>query len=105
MDNQKNEMKVAVVELRIQVNGLQETIDGLVQKLNMLEEALATKVDITHIQEVIKQSEVIKKINDSKSVGISLDGRVIAESIVEQTTDGFKMSATDIKGARVNETK
>lgn len=41
---------------------------------------------------------------DSK-VGISLDGKVIAESIVEHTTDGLKMSVTDIKGARVNETK
>ncbi|MCU5330642.1 hypothetical protein [Bacillus wiedmannii] len=69
------------------------------------------KVGITHVREIFKESVVIKKINDSKSVGmdckvgISLDRKVVAESIVEQTTDGFKMSATDIKGVRVNETR
>ncbi|MGW6145918.1 hypothetical protein ACWFN4_00100 [Bacillus mycoides] len=41
--------------------------------------------------------------NNEMKVGISLDGRVIAESIVKQTTDGFKMSATDITGVRVND--
>ena len=33
-------------------------------------------------------------------VGVSLDGKVVAESIVEQTTDGFKITATDIKGVK-----
>lgn len=44
-----------------------------------------------------KHSEVIiKKINDSKSVGmdfkvgISLDGKVVAESIVEHTADSIQ---------------
>ncbi|EOO39031.1 phage protein [Bacillus cereus VD133] len=107
MDNQKNDMRV--VESRIQVNGLQETIVGLVQKVNILEEALATKVDITHIQEVIQQSVVIKKINDSKSVGvdckvgISLDGRVVAKSIVEHTADSIQGRV--IKGSEINETR
>ncbi|MDA2299540.1 hypothetical protein PDN43_09765 [Bacillus cereus] len=70
----------------------------------MLEEGLTTKADVTHVQEIVKESVVIKKIDDSKSVGmdckvgVSLDGKVVAESIVEQTTDGFKVTATDIKG-------
>ncbi|HDR6289117.1 TPA: hypothetical protein QCU33_005232 [Bacillus cereus] len=71
MDNQNNEMKVGIIELRIQVNRLQETIDRLMKKVNMLEEALAMKVDLTHIQELIKQALVVKKINDGGSVGMT----------------------------------
>ncbi|MCU5144974.1 hypothetical protein OCA24_04930 [Bacillus cereus] len=106
MDNQNNEMKVGIVELRIQVTGLQQTIEELKKRVTMLEGGLATKVGITHVQEIVKQSMVIKKIDDSKSVGmdckvgVSLDGKVVAESIVEQTTNGFKMTATDIKGVK-----
>lgn len=101
--------KLRAVELRIQVNGLQETIDGLVQKVNMLESQLAMKADITHIQEGIKQSVVIKKINDSKSVGmdsvvwVELDGKILAESIVEHTADSIQ--GRKIKGEELNETK
>ncbi|OUA91273.1 hypothetical protein BK704_35455 [[Bacillus thuringiensis] serovar konkukian] len=106
MDNQNNEMKFGIVELRIQVTGLQQTIEELKKRVTMLEGGLATKADITHVQEIVKQSMVIKKIDDSKSVGmdckvgVSLDGRVVAESVVKQTTDGFKISATDIKGVK-----
>ncbi|MHA4125964.1 hypothetical protein [Bacillus cereus] len=106
MDNQNNEMKVGIVELRIQVTGLQQTIEELKKRVTMLEGGLATKADITHVQEIVKKSMVIKKIDDSKSVGmdckvgVSLDGKVVAESIVEQTTNGFKMTATDIKGVK-----
>ncbi|MGM1358807.1 hypothetical protein ACS2B2_15140 [Bacillus cereus group sp. BceL297] len=106
MDDQKNEMKLGIIELRIQVTGLQQTIDELIRRVTLLEEGLAMKADITHVQEMVKQSIVIKNINDSKSVGmdckvgVSLDGRVLAESVVKQTTDGFKISATDIKGVR-----
>ncbi|MGG0283161.1 hypothetical protein ABEY37_26180 [Bacillus pacificus] len=106
MDNQNNKLKVVIVELRIQVTGLQQTIDELIRRVTMLEEGLATKADITHVQEIVKQSMVIKKINDSKSVGMdckagaSLGGRVVAESVVKQTTDGFKISATDINGVK-----
>ncbi|MED1403878.1 hypothetical protein P4U07_13760 [Bacillus mycoides] len=62
-------------------------------------------------QQVVKQSEVIKSINESGSVEmtskvwISLDGKVSLESIVEQTTDAIKISANDIQGVRTNETK
>ncbi|MFE9078672.1 hypothetical protein [Bacillus mobilis] len=106
MDNQKNEMKLGIVELRMQVTGLEQTIINLVRRVTMLEEGLATKADVTHVQEIVKESVVIKKIDDSKSVGmdckvgVSLDGRVLAESLVKQTTDGFKISATDIKGVK-----
>ncbi|WP_255295757.1 hypothetical protein [Bacillus pseudomycoides] len=69
------------------------------------------KVNVTDIQQVIKRSEVIKKINESPSDGmdstvrISLDGMVVEKSIVEHNTDVIKMIATDIKGVRTNETK
>lgn len=84
-------------------------IEALNRKVNMLEETLAMEVDITHVQLVNKQSEIIKKINDSKSigmdckVGVSLDGRVVAESIVEHTADSIKCGI--IKGSEINETK
>ncbi|PFB15423.1 hypothetical protein COJ16_17525 [Bacillus cereus] len=54
----------------------------------------------------VKKPELIQKINyselvrmDSK-VGISLDGKLILETIAEHTMDGFKMTATDIKGVK-----
>ncbi|WP_215571974.1 hypothetical protein [Bacillus mycoides] len=40
---------------------------------------------------------------DSK-ISILLDGKVLAESIVEQTTDAIKISGNDSKGVRINET-
>ncbi|WP_429725791.1 hypothetical protein [Bacillus nitratireducens] len=85
-------------------------VKWLSRKVSMVEEALATKADVTYVQQINKQSEIIKKINGSETVGmdskvgISLDGKVIAESVVEQTTDGYKMSATNINGVRTNET-
>ncbi|ARJ26072.1 hypothetical protein B7492_34135 (plasmid) [Bacillus mycoides] len=92
------------------LNDVSSSVEALNRKVSMLETVLATKADMTHIQEVIKRSEVIKKITDSKSVGmdskvgISLDGRVVAESVVEHKTDGIKMTAINIKGVRANET-
>ncbi|WP_144489532.1 hypothetical protein [Bacillus thuringiensis] len=111
-----------IANLERSVNDLQRDNDGMKQallnvstnikalnrKVNMLEETLATKADITHVQLVNKQSEIIKKINDSKSmgmdckVGVSLDGRVVAESIVEHTADSIKCGV--IKGSEINET-
>ncbi|MED3069939.1 hypothetical protein P4310_31645 [Bacillus thuringiensis] len=57
MDNQNYQMKTEIVELRIQVTGLQRTIEGLTRKVTMFEEELATKADITHVQLINKQSE------------------------------------------------
>ncbi|MED3079155.1 hypothetical protein [Bacillus wiedmannii] len=85
------------------------TVEALNRKVDMLEKGLAMKADITHVQQINKQSEIIKKINSSKSVGmdskvgISLDGKVTLESIVKQTTDDFKITATDIKGVNTKE--
>ncbi|KIP28081.1 hypothetical protein P4V71_24830 [Bacillus thuringiensis] len=85
------------------------TVEALGEKVSMLEKGLATKADITHVQLINKQSEIIKKINDSKSipmdckVGVSLDGRVVAESIVEHTADSIKCGV--IKGREINGTK
>ncbi|PGS60705.1 hypothetical protein COC69_33210 [Bacillus cereus] len=109
MDNQNNEMKVGIVELRIQVTGLQQTIEELKKRVTMLEGGLATKADITHVREIVKESVVIKKINDSKSVGmdckvgVSLDGKVLTESIIEHTSDSIQGRV--IKGSEINETK
>ncbi|WP_420796586.1 hypothetical protein [Bacillus thuringiensis] len=95
-------MKAGIVELRIQVTGLQQTIEGLKKRVTMLEKGLATKADMNHVRE-------IKKIDDSKSVGmdckvgISLDGKVILESIVEHTADSIQGRV--IKGSEINETK
>ncbi|MEK4835971.1 hypothetical protein [Bacillus sp. FSL L8-0152] len=112
-----------IANLEKSVNDLQRDRDGLKQtllhvstavealnrKVDMLEKGLVTKADITHVQLINKQSEIIKKINDSKSipmdckVGVSLDGRVVAESIVEHTADSIKCRV--IKGSEMNETK
>ncbi|WP_242316675.1 hypothetical protein [Bacillus cereus group sp. BfR-BA-01489] len=102
-------MKVGMVELRMQVIGLQQTIEELIRRVTMLEEGLAMKADINHVREIAEQSVIIKKINDSKSVGmdckvgVSLDGRVVAESIVEHTADSIKCGV--IKGSEINETR
>ncbi|WP_267379416.1 hypothetical protein [Bacillus sp. GM_Baccil_2] len=93
-----------------QINSLSETVDSLKQYVSDLERKLSAKADVTDIQ-VVTRSEIIKKINDSKSVGmdckvgVSLDGLFVAESVVEQTTDSFKMSVNDIKGVDTNEIK
>ncbi|WP_170968405.1 hypothetical protein [Bacillus wiedmannii] len=52
------------------------------------------KANVTDIQQVIKQSEVIKKINESHSVeavskvGVVLDGKMTA---------GYKLTVSDIE--------
>ncbi|MDA2379181.1 hypothetical protein PDN17_23040 [Bacillus cereus] len=89
--------------------GVSTSVEVLSRKVNMLEEGLASKADITHVQLINKQSEIIKKINDSKSipmdckVGVSLDGRVVAESIVEHTADSIQGRV--VKGSEINGTK
>ncbi|PED73076.1 hypothetical protein CON97_05580 [Bacillus pseudomycoides] len=86
------------------INNLNKTVDSLKNVICDLEKELSGKVNVTDIQQVIKRSEVIKKINDSPSIGmdsavrISLDGMVVAESVVEHTTDAIKISANDING-------
>nr|WP_260870108.1 hypothetical protein [Bacillus cereus] len=101
-------MKVGMVELRMQVIGLQQTIEELIRRVAMLEEGLAMKADINHVREIAEQSVIIKKINDSKSVGmdckvgISLDGKISLEPIVEHTADSIKCGV--IKGSEINGT-
>lgn len=95
--------------LKQAVLNVSTSVEALSRKVNMLEEGLATKADITHDQLINKQSEIIKKINDSKSVGVdrkvgvSLDGRVVAESIVEHTADSIQGRV--VKGSEINETR
>ncbi|MEC3160139.1 hypothetical protein P9Z94_29505 [Bacillus thuringiensis] len=112
-----------IADFEKKINDLQRDNEGLIQTLNCvsasvetldkkvdtLEKGLATKADITHVQLINKKSEIIKKINDSKpvevdcKVGISLDGKVSLESIVEHTTDSIKCGV--IKGSEINETR
>ncbi|MED1383883.1 hypothetical protein P4U30_27165, partial [Bacillus mycoides] len=111
-----NELEKRVNDLERDKEGLKQalltvstSVEGVSRKVSMVEESLATKVDITHVQLINKQSEIIKKINDSKSVGmdckvgVSLDGRVVAESIVEHTADSIQGRV--VKGSEINETK
>ncbi len=99
MDNQYVDGRV--YELKAQIDGLKQAVDNLTQTVSML----SNKVNA---QQVVKRSEVIKKINESKSVGmdsavrISLDGKVIAESVIEQTADTIQ--GREIKGSQRNET-
>ncbi|WP_255290039.1 hypothetical protein [Bacillus thuringiensis] len=104
MDNQYIEKKInnwviTIDSLIKNVSDLQRDNDGLKQallnvstnvealnrKINMLEEALATRAD--HVREIAKEFVGIKKIENSKSVGmdckvgISLSGKVVADSI------------------------
>ncbi|HEQ3528001.1 TPA: hypothetical protein VGS93_004471 [Bacillus cereus] len=93
-----------VSELGRQIYELERSIEGLKTTVSMLSELVQTKTSKDDVQLIIKQSEVVKKINESEpirtdcKVSVNLDGKVMAESIVERTTDGFKMSANDIKG-------
>ncbi|MGH0950846.1 hypothetical protein [Bacillus mycoides] len=96
--------------LEVQINDLQREVESLNHSVYVLSKKIDTKADKVDVHQMIGQSEIIKKINDSDSVemtskvGISLDGKIIAESVVEQTTDGYKMSSTNINGVRTNET-
>ncbi|WP_431522314.1 hypothetical protein [Bacillus thuringiensis] len=123
MQGQINCLNDTVDGLKQYVNDLQRDNEGLIQtlkcvsvsvealgkKVNMLENGLAMKADKTHVQQINEQSEIIKKINGSKSLGmdskvsISLDGKVTLESIVEQKTNAIKVSVNDIKGVKTKE--
>ncbi|MCU5599099.1 hypothetical protein [Bacillus wiedmannii] len=92
-----------------QIKALSVTVDGLKQYIGDLERKLSEKVDVTDIKQVVTRSEIIKKIGDSKSVGmdckvgVSLDGRVVAESIFEHTADSIQGRV--VKGSEINEAK
>ncbi|MFB5689505.1 hypothetical protein [Bacillus cereus] len=93
-----------VSELGRQIFELEQSIEGLKTTVSMLSKSIETKTSKDDVQRIIKQSEMVKKINESEpvrtdcKVSINLDGKVMAKSIVEHTKDGFKMSANDIKG-------
>jgi len=102
MDNHYVDERVS--ELGSQIRKLERTVADLNTVVSTLTNTVNTKVNKEDVQRIIKQSEVIKKINDSKPIGmdskvsISLGGKVIAESVVEHTTDAIKISANDING-------
>ncbi|MGH0606836.1 hypothetical protein [Bacillus mycoides] len=45
-----------------------------------------------------------KFTNQSETVELYCEGKLIDQSVVKQTTDGYKMSATNINGVKTNET-
>ncbi|MFB5563425.1 hypothetical protein [Bacillus cereus] len=102
MDNHYVDKRVT--ELENQVWKLKKTVADLSTTVSMLSKAIETKTSKDDVQLVIKQSEVVKKINEREpirtdcKVSINLDGKAMAESIVEHTKDGFIMSANSIKG-------
>lgn len=110
LESTARQMGVDKMVMQGKITHLFETVDSLKKYVSDLEKKLSEKVGVTDIKQVVKQSEIIKQINEISSVGmdsavrISLDGKVMAESFVEQTTDAIKISATDIKGVRTNET-
>jgi DNA integrity scanning protein DisA with diadenylate cyclase activity len=82
-------LELTAQQMQRAINSLCETVDSLKKHIGDLERELSDKVGVTDIKQVVKQSEIIKKLNDSKSigmdckVGVSLDGRVVAESIYQ----------------------
>lgn len=98
-----------VNELGSKIYSLERTVENLEKTVSILSAEINTKTNNGDVQRIIKQSEVVKQINDSKSVGmdckvgVSLDGRVVAESIVEHTADSIKCGV--IKGSEINETR
>ncbi|KXH90020.1 hypothetical protein A9485_14205 [Bacillus cereus] len=115
MDNQFLKMRVDgleknVSDLQSDNEGLKQAlldvstrVEGLSRKISMLEQGLATKTDLTHVKQLIKQSEVVKKINESEpirtdcKVSIKLDGKVMAESIADS------IQSRVIKRSEINE--
>ncbi|ANN35302.1 hypothetical protein A9498_03280 [Bacillus thuringiensis serovar coreanensis] len=61
------------------LSAVSASVEGLIKRANMLEEALATKADITHVREIVK------------------------ESVVNHTADSIQVRV--IKGSEINETK
>ncbi|KAB7653817.1 hypothetical protein P4408_20775 [Bacillus thuringiensis] len=105
-----------IKELTAAINECVETFEKLdkvmgrfTNKNNSIEIEVPVLINGKKIAEAItnvKKPELIQKINyselvrmDSK-VGISLDGKLILETIAGHTMDGFKMTATDIKGVK-----
>ncbi|WP_438502398.1 hypothetical protein [Bacillus wiedmannii] len=77
------------------------------QRVTILADRLATKADITYVRGIVKESVGIKKIEYIKAVGmdckvgISLGGKVVADSIIEHTADSIQGRL--IKGSEINE--
>ncbi|MGK8430606.1 hypothetical protein [Bacillus cereus] len=80
------------------LNCVSASVEGLSQKVSTLEKGLAMKADITHVREMVKES-----VGMNCEVGVSLDGRVVAKSIVEHTANSIQGRL--IKGSELNETR
>lgn len=69
-------------------------------------EALKQMKEVTEVaNECVEALEKLEKVmgkftNQNETVEIYCNGKVIAQTVIKQTTDNIKMTATDIKGAR-----
>ncbi|EEM89517.1 hypothetical protein BK749_16570 [Bacillus thuringiensis serovar vazensis] len=106
------ELTAAVNECAEAFEKLEQVTDRFTNKSYSIEIEVPILLNGKQIAEAItnvKKSELIQKINDSKSVGmdskvwLSLDGKVTLESIVEHTADSIQGRV--IKGSEINETK
>ncbi|KXY34879.1 hypothetical protein [Bacillus sp. FSL K6-0067] len=84
-------------KLAIKVNA--DTSEALKQ---MKEVSKAANECVAALEKLDKVMDRFTHKNEQKDMKIStvLDRKVLAESIVEQKTDGFKMKITDIKGVK-----
>ncbi|WP_396335795.1 hypothetical protein [Bacillus cereus] len=98
-------MKLQILE--VQINDLQREVERLNQSVYVLATKIDSKVDKADVFLMIKQSEVVKKNNESEpirtdcKVSIKLDGKVMAESIAEHTADSIQGRV--IKRSEINE--
>ncbi|BAR82344.1 phage protein [Bacillus thuringiensis serovar tolworthi] len=101
----KKGMKLQILE--VQINDLQREVESLNRSVYVLATKIDSKADKADVFLMIKQSEVVKKINESEpirtdcKVNIKLDGKFIAESIAEHTADSIQGRV--IKRSEINE--
>ncbi|KAB7675352.1 hypothetical protein GBN91_27800 [Bacillus sp. B1-WWTP-T-0.5-Post-4] len=63
--------------------GVSTSVEGLIRKISMLEQGLAMKTDINHVQKLIKQSD--KQGSLLLEVPITLNGKEIAKKVSDFT--------------------
>ncbi|MGH0944688.1 hypothetical protein ACQVTS_26415 [Bacillus mycoides] len=91
---EKKEKNVTSVEVEVDTKEANGNIKELTAAVNECVEAFEKLEKV-----------MIKFTNRSETVELFCDGKLIDRSVVKQTTDGYKMSATNINGVKTNETK
>lgn len=84
---------------RLKVNIDADTSEALKKMKEVTEAANECVAALEKFENVMGRFANKGELKDIK-VSIVLDRKVLAESVVGQTTDGFKMSVNDIKGVK-----